>query len=130
MTRENVQEFLKGQLIKLQDVHVDDLMKASRHEELEEILEDVELDFSPIKEFWDQEGEAIYQLKGEIPKEFCYELALYMQQSGLQDVVFFSNYWNYQDLLMELEEKVAENIADVMDKGHICEFTVKELVAA
>lgn len=128
MTREEVKQFLKDQLKKLQDAHVADLMKVRRHEELEEILKDVELDFSPIEEFWKDQGEAIYQTQEEIPEEFCYELACYMNRSSLKDFLFFEDYEDYYNVLIELKEEVAVDIAARMNDMYLCNYTIRGLL--
>ena len=95
---------------------------------MEKLLEDIEWNFFPIQEFSELNNESIYQSKTEIPKEFCYKLALYMQQSPLSDDIFFDDYRDYQTLLIELEEELADKIADVMNKDDLCECTVEELL--
>ena len=127
MTREEVKQFLEEQLNKLPS-HVIDLMRNRQYEELEKLLEDIEWNFFPIQEFSELNNESIYQSKTEIPKEFCYKLALYMQQSPLSDDIFFDDYRDYQTLLIELEEELADKIADVMNKDDLCECTVEELL--
>lgn len=128
MTKKEIREFLEGQLKKLQEAHVSDLMRALRHEELEEILKDIELDFSPIEEFFNETENAIYQCKEEIPKMLCYELALYMQQSGLEDNFFFEDYGDYQTVLIELEDEGVNGIVEIIDREHLCDCTVEELM--
>lgn len=128
MTRKKAMMSLESQLKKLQKEHVADLMKTRRYEELEAILEDIELDFSSIEEFWNEKSEAIYQSEEEIPKEFCYELVCYMQQSNLEDEVFIKEEKDFHSVLKETDEEVRKQISEVMSTNHLCYCTMKELI--
>lgn len=127
--REEAQEFLKGQLVRLKEVHVEDLMRARRHEELEAILEDIELDISPLETFWDEEDEAIYQSEQEIPKEFLYELVCYMSCSEYDDDYYCEAYGYLQNVLRATKEEVLLHVADIMDERDLCMCNFKQLVA-
>lgn len=124
MTRQEVQHFIKGQLKKLQEAHVVDLMKACRNEELEEILYELDLDFSIVDEFL-QEGKSIYQTGQEIPSEFAYELVWYIQQSGLEDDDFFEDYYDFVTILEDLG---AKHIASIIVIKDLTDCEIEELL--
>lgn len=127
--REEAQEFLKGQLEILRGLHVASLMKARQHGKLEKKLEDIELDFSLLKEYWDFEQVSIYQNTKEIPKDFLLELGCYMQQSKFMNDVYFQNIEDYEYLLLNTGEEVAEDIAGRADEDDLCNYTIEGLIS-
>lgn len=127
MERKEVQKFLMGQLALLRKAHVDDLMRTRRHKEVESVLKDVPLDFSPIKKFCN-EGDAVY-LQGEIPEGMpLYELIAYMKQSGLDDDCFVEDDSDLQYLLSKTGEEVLEDIATLNESYNIGDCTMRELL--
>lgn len=128
MDRKQVIQFLEEQLKKMHEAHVDDLMKAHRSEELEDLMKEMDLDFSVINEFYEEEGFLNLE-KDEIPREYLYELILYMRQSGIFDCFFLENNVDCRDLLYEKKEEVATGIADLIKSYDMCGCSIKELLA-
>lgn len=124
MTRREVKEFLEKQLEILKDYHVEDLMKAGRVQELEDIMK--ELNFSPMQEFCDEQSLDLWD--SEIPEGYHYELVLYVSQSGISDDEFFENYGDFMDMLMRTGEDLAEQIEDIMKGFNLCDCTIEELL--
>ncbi len=124
MTREEVLEFLIGQVRILKEKHVADLMKENRIDELWEIT--VNLEFEPLRKFCLKERLSLRI--SEIPKGYYYELVLYISQSELFDYEIFAKYREFIDLLKETQEDLAIQIADMMTKHNLCSYTIRELV--
>lgn len=124
MTRKKVKEFLEGQLKKLQEAHVAELMKGRRDEELEAILADVKLDSFFIEIF----EQPVYMTLQEIPKEFVYELVCYINQSGLPNWHFFEDDFNFISILRATDEKVAGEIASLMTERELRCYTMEDLL--
>lgn len=124
MTRKKIKEFLEGQLKKLQEAHVAELMKSRRHEELEAILADVKLDSFLIEIF----EQPVYMSRQEIPKQFIYELVCYINKSGLPNWHFFEDDFNFISILRDTDEKVAEVIASLMTEQDLRYYTIKNFL--
>lgn len=126
--RKEIKKYLKKQLKRLKEARVAELMKAREYGELKDTLLELNLNFAIIKDFFDTEGEAIYQTGKEIPKRFLYELACFIHQSCLEDNVYFNYDDEFQDLLLQLKEPVATHVANCMNYHDICKCTIKELL--
>ena len=125
MTRTEALKFLVGQLKELKEKNVADLMKAKRIDELWKISQ--QLKISPLLSFFN--GESRLNLKMfEIPQGFHYELAFYISQSGFCDFEIFEDYWQFIELLKLTQENLAEQIADIMIKNNLSDFTIPELL--
>lgn len=123
MTRQEAIRVLEEQLEKLKEADVLKIVKSGR---VKEVVEKLQLDFYWIKYLY--KGEAIYQSSEEIPKDYMYELIFYVKLSGLEDFIYFRDYEeNCINVLLELEEEVAENIAYLMRSGDICTYSLEQL---
>lgn len=124
--REKIIKFFYEQLEKLKAEHVEDLMKAYRSNELERIVKE-EIDFSPVKKFI-KKNESLCLSGDEIKEEFCYEIALYVCESGNEDAEFFEDYEEFQKVLRAKNEELAILIAENMDYCDLREYSIKDLI--
>lgn len=125
MTRTEALKFLVGQLKELKEKNVADLMKAKRIDELWKISQ--QLKISPLLSFFNGENRLNLKMY-EIPQGFHYELAFYISQSGFCDFEIFEDYWQFIELLKSTQENLAEQIANIMIKNNLSDFTILELL--
>lgn len=128
-TRKEAKRFLFEQLEKLhKEEHVDDLMKAVRLDELDDIAKD--LDFSVFCDFFDEHEGFFLELE-EIPDECQHETIFYFaSQKGTEwlDEQIFDNYDEIIAFFRKRREKCAQNIADMMENYNLFGLTIKELL--
>lgn len=120
---EQVQEFIKKELKKLKDYHVDDLIRTRGCTELEEILEDIDLDFSMTYEFVESR-KIVYEEKEEIPECYVYELLCYIWKSGIEDSSYFKDDYDFVQILRDFGE---EDIANRITLQDIIYYKLAEL---
>lgn len=125
MTRTEALKFLVGQLKELKEKNVADLMKAKRIDELWKISQ--QLKISPLLSFFNGKNRLNLKMH-EIPQGFHYELAFYISQSGFCDFEIFEDYWQFIELLKSTQENLAEQIANIMIKNNLSDFTILELL--
>lgn len=124
MTRKEIKKFLEGQLKYLKEQHVEDLMKAGRIQELKNIVK--VLDYSLVYDFCANQKLAIQA--SEIPKEYLYEVVLYVSNSKMEDNEWFEDYSDFIEMLMEKGEVLAKQIAASMGIDDLCNYTIEDLL--
>ena len=114
----------------LKENDVENLMKSGNIEQIEEIMQDAllseKLDFESIKMYCRMQF--LNLKREEIPKEYLYEIALYLNYSDLEDVEFFYEWKQFTCLLQEKEETLSENIAFLMEKNNLSSYSIDELL--
>lgn len=125
MTREQAVEFLEKELKKMKEQNVAEKMRNHRIEELKEVAKTVE--FLPLLNFV-RKPQGIDLEIYEFPKSCHCELAFYVWISGINDYFFFEEPEEFEDLYRHIPEKLAQNIAQVMEKENLCECSLEELV--
>lgn len=123
---------LMRQLEYLKQSNVEDLMKEKRTQEIEEIMQDgllsEELDFESVKIFC---GIQYLNLKkNEISNSYCYELALYLNYSDIEDAEIFYESRQFEDMLKDKGEKLADNIAFLMSRDNLSNYSIEQLLSA
>lgn len=124
MLRKEAVEFLMGQLRKLKEKNLIDLMKAKRINELWKLAK--ELEILSLQKYCIKEHLCLKTF--EIPKEYYYELAFYLTQSEIFDHEIFLNPWEFRETLRETKDELAIQIADIMTKYNLCDCTIRELI--
>ena len=125
MDREKILEFLRIQIKKLKEKHVEDLMKHGRVDELKQVAE--ELDFSTLNEFCDDRDLELQV--DEIPIVECfYETIFYFMHSKLDDDKIFKYYTSIIVLAKEKGEELAVKIGEHMDRYDLKEAKIEEII--
>ncbi len=126
-TRKEAKQSLFEQLERLhKEEHVDDLMKAGRLDELVDIAKD--LDIFIFCNFFVEHKEFFLDLE-EIPNGCHYELAFWINQSkAWNNERIFDDEDEYIDFLYSLEERLAQNIAEIMESRNLSDLTLEELL--
>jgi len=130
MDRITVMEFLEEEINKMKEKHVEDLMRANRVEELEEVGN--KIDFTILEEYL-KEKQILGINSQEVPQDSWLEFIFIIHQSGFDyEKSTYCIWGDLEEILEHLKEcsgKLERKIADLMHRKFLADYSLEELLA-
>ena len=125
--RKNVIRFLEETIEFLKKEHVDDLMRAGRVEELEEI--GLQINFEPLDDYL--KGKIVGTLEltlEEIPENSLLEMVFIANRSEYSDWDIFDNWTELQEALLKKKGKLEFIIGSLIEYSNLSDLSLEELL--
>ena len=124
--RERAIRILIQKVEEAKQAHVEDLMRANRAEELEELTK--EFDMSDFDDNVESIGRLQLKL-AEIPEDSLLELVFVLNSSNSWDHQIWDNWEEFTAALRESGQPLEIQVADLMEDCNLFEYTLEELLS-